>query len=246
MSGRPTVLIDLDDTLIECGIYYRDAREAGARLIAERTGMQAEAADKLISHLDLVALQHNPCFSKARFPRSFAAAMAAACQLHEVAASEWEENRLEALAVGMSVFDAPYALKPDAIHLLVELRSLGYQLVLVTKGSIEVQLSKIARHGLTDLVDAVEVVKTKSSASWANVYATHRVDPTRSYAIGDSLKDDIAPNQAAGSATILVQSELTWSFNDHEVTPDAEVETLRDVLLYVPPIPSGVPYLVHG
>lgn len=228
---QKTALFDMDDTLIECGIYYREALRAGAEFIAGRTGFAADVVTKMIGDLDLAAVKATADFTKDRFPRSFLATSAAIDVLLGNHPDWFAADR--AYDIGMTVFSAEYALRPHAIHTLIELRSMGYRIVLVTKGDTEVQQAKIDKHRLGELVDAVHIVPTKGIEVLRPILTAENVDIASSFMVGDSLKDDVAPAKALGLTTFHIAPTDQWSYNLADVTPTHSIHQLDAILRLV-------------
>lgn len=231
-----TALFDLDDTLIECGIYYREALRKGGEFIAKRTGMSVDRATSLISDMDLYAVSIDPNFRRDRFPRSFYAASIAA----DLLANNWPDYAAsgDAYSIGDSVFAAAYALREGAIGTLGTLLSEGYRLVLVTKGDRVVQQSKIDRHHLDDYFSSIHIVQSKGTEQLGEILEAERVDITRSVMVGDSLKDDIAPAIANGLRAIHIAPTDHWSYNNADVIPTARIEELPELFAVLEGIDS--------
>lgn len=234
MTIRPlkkTAIFDMDGTLNICGPYYDEAKNAGAQRIEKLTGMPAATARQLIEQLDLLAISVNPDpFSKTRFPRSFAAALVAAGVIkHGV--TGYTLNAAELYKIGESVFDAPYGLFDGVYETLFALRATGWQLILYTKGDPEIQQRKIDKNHLAPFFHAIHIVPTKTIDGLRAVLEEHDVDLARSFAVGDSLKDDIAPAKALGLTTYYVnESGFEWSYDDHAVEPAYAITSVRDLV----------------
>jgi putative hydrolase of the HAD superfamily len=91
-----------------------------------------------------------------------------------------------------------------------------HRLILVTKGDLFDQESKIARSGLGDLFSDVEVVSEKTRTTYEAIAAKHGVDPGGFLMIGDSLRSDILPVLEIGGHAIHVPYDTTWR---HEEVP---------------------------
>ena len=89
-------------------------------------------------------------------------------------------------------------------------------LMLVTKGDLFDQESKIARSGLGDLFQTVEVVTTKDRSTYEAIIEKLGVAPSRFLMVGDSLKSDILPVLDMGGNAIHVPYDTTWK---HEEVP---------------------------
>ncbi len=111
---------------------------------------------------------------------------------------------------------APIRLLEGAEETVKKL-AVDYPLMLVTKGDLFDQESKIARSGLGDLFSHVEVVSKKDRATYEGIIRRRGIDPSGFVMVGDSLRSDILPVVDLGAHAIHVPYESTWR---HEAVPD--------------------------
>jgi putative hydrolase of the HAD superfamily len=99
------------------------------------------------------------------------------------------------------------------------LRSAGgrYSLLLITKGDLFDQESKLARSGLGDLFSGVEILSDKTAQSYRAVLARRDIKPEEFVMVGNSLRSDIVPVVAMGGRAVHIPYEVTWH---HEHVPD--------------------------
>src|SRR5579864_2163947 len=92
------------------------------------------------------------------------------------------------------------------------LRSLSasYDLLLITKGDLFDQESKLARSGLGDLFLGVEILSEKNTASYRGVFARRGIQPGGFVMIGNSLRSDIAPVVELGARAVHIPYHVTW------------------------------------
>jgi putative hydrolase of the HAD superfamily len=95
--------------------------------------------------------------------------------------------------------------------------SVSHPLMLVTKGDLLHQTSKLERSGLRDHFQHVEVVSTKTPAVYASILARHGIRPDRFLMIGNSPRSDVLPVIEAGGWAVYVPSILSWSHEHAEV-----------------------------
>jgi len=159
-----------------------------------------------------------------------------AIQLTDGAVTGAEIQQL--LDLGKRLLDFPIEPLPGVHEVLGELRRRGERLMVLTKGDLFDQESKLARSGLGDFFDYVEIVSEKNEATYRRILARHGVDPAAFVMIGNSLKSDILPVLAVGGQAIHVPYHTTWI---HEEVPAAQLvgldfrraEALTDVLAYL-------------
>jgi putative hydrolase of the HAD superfamily len=115
------------------------------------------------------------------------------------------------LDAGKEILGHPVELLAGAREAVEAAVDSGLRVVLITKGDLFHQESKVARSGLGDLVDAVEVIAEKDEPTYRRVLRRHSVDPARFVMVGNSLRSDVAPVLALGGWAAHVPHELTWA-----------------------------------
>jgi putative hydrolase of the HAD superfamily len=108
----------------------------------------------------------------------------------------------------------------DHVKETIEELSKTRSLMIITKGDLFDQESKIARSGLAEYFEKVEIVKEKDDAVYRNILTKHRIDPNDFVMIGNSLRSDILPVIRLGAAAIHVPYHTTWA---RELVDDAEL-----------------------
>lgn len=103
---------------------------------------------------------------------------------------------------------------PEAVGAL----SVSHPLMLITKGDLLHQTSKLERSGLRDHFRYVEVVSTKTPQVYAGILARHGIQPDRFLMVGNSLRSDVLPVIEAGGWAVYVPSALSWS-HEHADPP---------------------------
>jgi putative hydrolase of the HAD superfamily len=101
-----------------------------------------------------------------------------------------------------------------------------YRLMLITKGDLFDQESKIARSGLGDYFSQVEIVSEKNTHVYRAIIAKHGLDPRRLLMVGNSIKSDILPAVAAGARAVYVPYHTTWvheRISDYDATSFFEI-----------------------
>ena len=85
-----------------------------------------------------------------------------------------------------------------------------YDLLLITKGDIFDQESKLARSGLGDLFLGVEIVSEKNSDSYSGIFRRRGIDPATFVMVGNSLRSDVIPVVGLGGYAIHIPYSVTW------------------------------------
>ena len=113
------------------------------------------------------------------------------------------------LEFGKEMLEAPVSLLEHAEDAVVRLAD-NYRLMLVTKGDLFDQESKIARSGLADYFDVVEIVAEKSVSTYRAIASRNGIEFDTAVMVGDSLKSDILPVAKVGGKAIHVPYGTTW------------------------------------
>src|ERR1700682_6635585 len=92
-----------------------------------------------------------------------------------------------------------------------------YDLLLITKGDLFDQESKLARSGLADLFMGVEILSDKNTTSYRRVLSRRGIKPEEFIMVGNSLRSDIVPVLEMGAQAVHIPYEVTW---DHEHVPE--------------------------
>ena len=113
------------------------------------------------------------------------------------------------IEAGKGMLQAP--VTPLA-HVKPTLESLSraHELMVVTKGDLFDQESKLARSGLGDFFRHMEVVSEKGVENYRQVLVKYGIDPRRFLMIGNSLKSDIFPVIEIGGHAIHIPYHTTW------------------------------------
>lgn len=122
------------------------------------------------------------------------------------------------LELGREMLSHPVDLLDGVADALARLAQ-RHRLVLVTKGDLIHQEQKIARSGLVELFERIEVVSEKDEATYAAVLDRMSVAPERFCMVGNSVRSDVLPVLALGGHAVQVPYEITWS---HEQVPEAD------------------------
>ena len=123
----------------------------------------------------------------------------------------------EILAAGRDMLVHPVETLPYAREAIEALTG-RYKLVLITKGDLFDQERKLAESGLGELFDAVEIVSSKSVATYQRIFDRLGDGPERALMVGDSLKSDIVPSLKAGAWAVHVPHDINWVL-EHEEEP---------------------------
>lgn len=122
---------------------------------------------------------------------------------------------------GRQMLAAPIELL-DGVREAVEALAGDYSIVLVTKGDLLHQETKLARSGLGHLFRGIEIVSEKDPAVYRRIMDRYQVAPDRFVMVGNSLRSDVLPVIEAGGHAVYVPYSICWV---HErVPPEALVD----------------------
>jgi putative hydrolase of the HAD superfamily len=102
----------------------------------------------------------------------------------------------------------------DGARAAIEAASTIAPVVLITKGDLFDQESKLARSGLGELFDAIEIVSEKDDARYQRVLREHGVDAASFVMVGNSMKSDIVPVVRIGGRAVHVPYHVTWALEE--------------------------------
>jgi putative hydrolase of the HAD superfamily len=106
----------------------------------------------------------------------------------------------------------------DGVVETVELLATRHRLVLITKGDFFHQESKVARSGLADHFDAVEIVAEKDTDTYRDVLRRLGIPPEAFVMVGNSVRSDVLPVLDIGGRAVHIPYHVTWA---HEHVTDA-------------------------
>jgi putative hydrolase of the HAD superfamily len=120
------------------------------------------------------------------------------------------------LGWGKRMLTEPTELLDGVREMLLEL-SARYSLLLITKGDLFDQESKLARSGLADLFSGVEILTDKTVDSYRSLLKRRDIKPGEFLMVGNSLRSDVVPVVALGARAVHIPYHVTWH---HEHVPD--------------------------
>jgi len=117
----------------------------------------------------------------------------------------------------------------DTVATLVK----DHRVMIITKGDLFHQESKVARSGLAEDMWQVEIVAEKDEPTYQRILDRYGIDPATFVMVGNSVKSDILPVLALGGRAVHIEYELTWEMElaDADKTHEgyAELDSIRDL-----------------
>ena len=147
------------------------------------------------------------------------------------------------LGFAKEMLAAPVELLPGAADVVTELGR-DHRLLLITKGDLFDQETKLARSGLGDRFDQVEIVREKDAAVYAAILERHGITPDDFLMVGNSMRSDILPVLEVGGQAAHVPYAITW---EHEAATRPAPETPGfHALTAITEVPALIARLQNG
>src|SRR6202165_4502851 len=208
-NGPQTLLIDADDTLWENNIYYERAI-ANFISFLNHHEYPPEQVREVLNQVERESI-----VTHGYGLHSFAHSL---MQTFERLAVEPLTPALHETINGFAHTIAGHPVElllrvPETLQYLSEL----HHLILMTKGAVPEQTSKVERSGLKEYFSAVEIVSEKNVPTYRSVISRYDLLPDATWMIGNSPKSDINPALAAGLNAVFVPHGATWVLEHEEV-----------------------------
>jgi len=98
----------------------------------------------------------------------------------------------------------------------------SHRLMVITKGDLLDQESKLARSGIAHHFAHVEVVSHKNAAVYANLLQKYAIAPQRFLMVGNSLPSDVLPVTEIGGQGVHIPYHVTWQHEHAAGHPAAQ------------------------
>ena len=212
IATSQTLLIDADDTLWENNVYFE---EAIADFI-ERLNHQHLSREEVRAVINDV--EREMILERGYGSQSFCHSLARTC---ERLSAEAITTELHELIWGFSQRLAQVPIQviegvPETLHYLSQRE---HHLIVMTKGDITEQATKVERSGLKDYFAAVEIVAEKDAPTYKGIVAKYQLASENTWMVGNSPKSDINPALAAGINAVFVPHGMTWILEHDAVAP---------------------------
>jgi putative hydrolase of the HAD superfamily len=218
---RRAIVFDLDNTLIDTLVLYRQAESAFDTLMSEELPELQMTAEE-IAQLRLAMDGANARFgwSRYRFPGSLG-------EIYMRLSWEKPETRglfnplilARCVEIGGEVFRTKAPLMPHALPVIAAL-AVSHDLYLYTKGDPYVQQKRMADLGVIHMFKDVGITPIKTSETLAAFLKIHHLDPASTWYVGDSMAEDIKPAVENGMRAVLVGKSSHYAWDQCHVDPD--------------------------
>jgi putative hydrolase of the HAD superfamily len=208
------LLIDADDTLWENNIYFEQAVHAFIAFLNHSRLTPAEVREVLDDVERLMG------YGSANFTKSLVETY------RRLAERDLRDEDVQQVRrFGEQIRTHPMRLL-NGVKETIDYLSIRHELVLLTKGDVEEQTLKIERSGLAESFKQAIVVEEKNVATYHRMVEELRIDPQRTWMIGNSPRSDINPALKAGLNAVYIPHPHTWHFEHEDVQHIGEGQLL--------------------
>jgi putative hydrolase of the HAD superfamily len=114
------------------------------------------------------------------------------------------------ISIGKELLACPIDVL-DGVPEVLEALAKRFDLMVLTKGDLFDQESKIARSGLGHHFRHVEIVSEKNEQAYRRILSRYGLQPREFLMIGNSLKSDVLPVVHIGAQAIHIPYAITWA-----------------------------------
>jgi len=196
-----TIFFDADDTLWENEMFFRQAEEKFAELLADytdREGLQQLLWQKQEDNIPLFGYGS----------KTYMIGMTDASL--ELCGGKLPEH----IYYGVKKIITDLAFHEfkliDGVQETLEALSGHYRLVVATKGDVTEQMFKYRRSGLDRYFHHCEVMENKDEKNYLELAAKNDLQPEQLLMVGNSVKSDIAPVINVGGWAINTPHDVVW------------------------------------
>lgn len=212
-AGVEVIALDGDDTLWHSEQLFVDTQAGFRALVAPHVDLDDDALDARLLETERRNL---PVFGYG--VKAFTLSLVETAI--EVTDGRIPGADLQAiLDLGKVLMDHPVDLL-DGVAEAVDALTDRYRVMVITKGDLLHQESKVVRSGLDELFWRVEIVSEKDVATYRRVLERHQIDPATFVMVGNSVRSDVLPILELGGRAVHIPYAVTWELEQPD--PDAE------------------------
>lgn len=222
------ICLDADDTLWQNMTVFQNVSDQFGKLLSDFVD-PASAVEQLD------ATEHRNISLYGYGAKGFALSMIETA--HQIAGDRLPGRVVaQIISLGKSMLDHPVEMLVG-IETTLDALSDRAPLVLVTKGDLYHQESKLAASGVGEMFTGVEIVSDKKPDTYRRVFARYRVASGEAVMAGDSMRSDILPALEAGAYAAFIPPKICWS---HEVAEAPEENRRYRVLASLSELPAWI------
>ncbi len=210
MPALQIIAFDADDTLWQNERLYARAQEQLRQLLAPY--IAEDQMDESLYRTEMRNIEHFGYGIKA-----FALSMIeTAIEITDGRISAREIQRIIDAARDMILADVELL---EHVAETLAVLSEHHSLMLMTKGDLRDQETKLSRSGLGDYFRYVEIVSDKNIQTYRSILERHSMRPAQFLMVGNSLRSDILPVLEMGGQAVYIPQELTWAHESADMPP---------------------------
>src|SRR3972149_9072906 len=217
------IIFDLDDTLYDCsGTLVVRGRRQVAKTIARLINTSEEEAYQLQLEMEEKYGVKSNIYEKI-------------ASHYHLPGTYVQELLEEFIHVGISNI----TLFSDVVDTLIQLKSKGYRLLLVTSGDKEIQRKKIDVLGLNnryfdDIIITARNKKQSKKACFQEIMKCYDLQPEEVICVGDKIDDELAASKSLGMVTVMFEHGRHYNaylkVQDKYIKPDYFIKHIKDIL----------------
>lgn len=202
------IAFDADDTLWHGEVHYLDALVELIEILAPWG-----SPDQIDTALAEIEMKNLPIYGYG--VKAFVLSMIEGAL--QISKGQIPTHAIEKiLSIGRAMLETEIVLLPHVTDTLEEL-SRDYPLMVITKGDLLDQTSKVSRSGLEKFFPLVEVVNDKTPESYRLILDKFQINPKNLVMVGNSIRSDVLPVLTLGGKAVYIPANTTW---EHEMVPD--------------------------
>ena len=205
MKNIKTIAFDADDTLWICETIFSNTQQSLTQLLEHY--VDPKILKEVLYETEIKNLKHFGYGIKG-FTLSM---IESAIELSQGKITGTEIQKI--VELGKEMIDHPVEVLPNIVATLEKIKD-NYQLMIITKGDLFDQENKIARSGLSEYFDLVEIVSEKDATTYQSIIEKHNINIEEFLMVGNSLKSDVFPVSELGGKAIHIPFHTTWG---HEI-----------------------------
>jgi putative hydrolase of the HAD superfamily len=105
----------------------------------------------------------------------------------------------------------------DQVEPILQRLSNNFPLMVITKGDLLHQQSKLTRSGLSAYFQHVEIVADKTRVIYAGILAKYKIFPERFLMVGNSMRSDVLPVLELGGNAVYIPAKMSWAHEHSEL-----------------------------
>ncbi|MEX1182105.1 MAG: HAD family hydrolase [Gemmatimonadota bacterium] len=207
------VLVDFDDTLVDTGPRFQNARRSLLTLMQE-AGFETETVRAVLFDVIDPDMRVKYGLGPKRMEPAFVATYLHLCELHGTTVVDEVMRRAAELGRGCYGAGPLFEGALDALRRLAHAHS---TVIYTQSGDLEYQLSCVRDAGIGEIIaeEHIRICERKDVGMFSGALQSYGVtNPTEAWMIGNSMRSDINPALEAGANAILVETEDPW---EHDV-----------------------------